>query len=227
MRSKFFLTLLLSILAIAVRSQSRSLFIDSLVISPSLPTTKDSTLLEAHIYLPYWTNGQKRYSDTIIYTDSQIIVSSCYIMGQLPTAKAIIDSSYFKHLPASTYNLTYYLHTPLYNEVDTLTDCSKYPYYDSASIAFTITDATGISTPGNEPNLISILPNPVSDILNVQLLHTIGARVEIVSVTGQPLVRYEEVEHNLKIPTAQLPLGTYFVIVTDNMQRAVKRFMKL
>ncbi len=226
MKPKLILTLLLSILAIAVRSQSRSLFIDSLVVHPAAPMSQDSILLKAHLLFT-WLTGQSRLSDTIIYTDSEIIVSSCYALGPFPMEELVIDSFHLKPLPAGTYQIRYYLHTPRYNEVDTLTDCSKYPYYDSASIAFTITDATGISTPDNEPNLISIRPNPVSDILNVQQLHTIYARVEIVSVTGQPLLRYEEVGQNLKIPTAQLPPGTYFVIVTDNKQRAVKRFMKL
>lgn len=74
--------------------------------------------------------------------------------------------------------------------------------------------------------VLSVYPNPVSDILSVTLPDNGIAAVEVIDVLGRKFWRSSSLAFGCKIDCQSFPKGIYFVNVTMNNRRYVAKFIK-
>jgi len=101
----------------------------------------------------------------------------------------------------------------------------------SDQILVTSEDITGIADIKSKIG-INLYPNPVNDILNIELLSTSSEDIEfnILNISGQ--IIYKESQtinngiNNFRIDVSSYPGGMYFVHVTGNKMLETLRFIK-
>lgn len=108
--------------------------------------------------------------------------------------------------------------------------------YESSKLVSQIISASNVYTDGspfpiaekqNEQNVISIYPNPVTDILNVSLnSDSDNTIVNIYSSTGQLLINQEYNQNNFIINTENLPEGIYILNINSNGKTNSCKFVK-
>ena len=73
-----------------------------------------------------------------------------------------------------------------------------------------------------EKNNVEIFPNPVNDVLNIQLGEN-HSDVEIFNSLGQVVRRYENVSGDMQINVNDLNAGIYFVKTNGEVTKVIKR----
>ena len=73
-----------------------------------------------------------------------------------------------------------------------------------------------------EKNNVEIYPNPVNDVLNIQLGEN-HSDVEIFNSLGQVVRRYENVSGDMQINVADMEAGIYFVKIDGEVTKVIKR----
>jgi hypothetical protein len=78
-------------------------------------------------------------------------------------------------------------------------------------------------------NTYSIYPNPVSNVLNIDLETTYSKSysIQIISTTGQVLQAHQSNSNSTQINVSQLPAGVYFIQLRDEKKHlATRKFIK-
>jgi len=73
-----------------------------------------------------------------------------------------------------------------------------------------------------EKNDVAVYPNPMNDVLNIQLGEN-HSDVEIFNSLGQVVRRYEEVSGDMQINVADMEAGIYFVKIDGEVTKVIKR----
>jgi len=81
----------------------------------------------------------------------------------------------------------------------------------------------------NTPTEMSIYPNPVGDILNINyVFESDKPLIQIVDDTGNILIsKYYRTQNNIiEINVGNIPKGVYLINILDNKKNFVKKFIK-
>jgi len=121
-------------------------------------------------------------------------------------------------------NPTHMFSTPgTFNVVLTVgyTNCS-----DSYTIAIVVNSTTAINEVDNGLDW-NFYPNPVKDVLHINLLDQSKKNISIIDVNGKVLIEYIIISNEFKIDVNQLNTGVYFIRIEDETEHlSIKKFLK-
>ncbi len=105
---------------------------------------------------------------------------------------------------------------------------STYAYPDAFRLSYTVSTTTGIAAQINQdlPQL-SLYPNPVSDVLNIQLRQVAGSGNYIIrDMSGRLILSQIYQGNNLRVDVQALPKGMYFLEIINAQGNARKAFIR-
>lgn len=77
-------------------------------------------------------------------------------------------------------------------------------------------------------NKIKLYPNPVSDMLNIELSNDINTCIiEIINIHGKLLKKVKTVGHNIQVDISELTEGFYFIHIFSNNKKYTASFIKV
>ena len=119
-----------------------------------------------------------------------------------------------------------YAEAALYSASLTITtyDCTSTFYYDIDLVNGTVAYSPGPTTGVVEQDALelTIYPNPVQDVLNLQFNVSTELEVQIVNISGQLLIT----STHRSIDVSSLSQRVYFVKIMNNGQTTIKKFVK-
>jgi len=119
-----------------------------------------------------------------------------------------------------------YAEAALYSASLTITtfDCTSTFYYDIDLVNGTVAYSPGPTTGIYEKDEleVSIYPNPVQNVLNIQLNTTEDVEIQVVNMAGQLMFTSTQ----LSVDVSSLSQGVYFVKIVNNGQATMKKFIK-
>ena len=189
---------------------------------PANPSITDSVKVCFKYTAVSWPT--KIHAHKVTEIDSHTYINVCFGKGQRDYVSIFYDTVNIGVYPtAGTYHVTLYM--DLTSLDDTL--CTNSMWYDSAEVFFTVTEPTGISDNKAEGNF-SFYPNPANDKLSCSLKGlTSHSTIQITTIEGKAILNIlPTTQPNLEIDVSALPAGIYFLQLSDERQRVVKRFVK-
>lgn len=151
----------------------------------------------------YWPTINTAYEYEYVLDQS----SSSVTVGT-PTPYSYVQTVYLKS------NTLYYFHAR-----SLCTDHSVKTVSPWSAISFQTPFATGITDADNSSEVMKVFPNPVKDMLYLQLNKTADdAMVFITDIMGRKLITQKVTGNNMSINTARLPHGIYYVKYIDAHQ---------
>lgn len=192
---------------------AQSGYIDSLYILPQNPinNTPVSVVCES-----YFTSGDcAMVSSKVDFNDKTIDVEAIHIVGPLTYICHSIDTIEIGTLQPGDYTLIYHLQDSLWgggvNEtIDTL-------YFS--------VQPTSIQEYG-DLTFFNIFPNPVSEILTINLLHNQPGFYIIYDSFGKQIQANQISDINTQVNLSHVAKGVFYVEVTSGSDRGVRRFIK-
>lgn len=181
--------------------------IDSIVFTPSAPTTTDPITFYVHLRFP-----QSSCADvaTVSTVGNSIHGYAFHCMGMLTTTCNDVDTITLAPLPVGTYTFDFTLDAG-YGPPGNCTP-GILPY-DVDTVFLNVTLASGLSE--QQVGSINIYPNPVSEQFKVELKDGIIAKAEIINLLGNEVMNFEPNAPLCDISVAELAEGIYFCRVTD------------
>ena len=79
----------------------------------------------------------------------------------------------------------------------------------------------------DSPTQFIIYPNPASNIINIKSDLTEKQTISFYDLQGRLMFEKSAINNNSAIDISTLPVGTYIVLLTDQKQRLVQRFIKI
>ena len=220
---KNILFFILLLYGLQVRGQSSSLFIDSLKISPALPSIDDTIMFVAYTRHP--TTGSGKYDRKVFITDTTINIYSCWTHGPFQAVEYVNDTFQLNPMSIGSYRIRFLYKSLLPWELDSIEPCLTNPYYDSAFLAFTVYAPNSVSNLYDEKP-IDFYPNPATNQLTIQATNLTTGSYQITTTTGQLILQSTITQPNFTIGVSALPPGLYFLQLTNGSQLVVKRFVK-
>lgn len=185
--------------------------IDSLKLIPANPTTNDALKVVCYTTFPY---GDCTTSNAHAELQGNaILLSIDYAMGMAAYICHSVDTIPIDNPGAGTFQLTA---TITINEQDVIED--------AYSFTFQVDPYLGI----NEPNSANFqtYPNPFDNELKFKTSFPV-AKMELRSMTGQPVYSAESLSENPDINLSHLEQGIYLITLTDSNGNACsKRVIK-
>jgi hypothetical protein len=206
-------------------------------------TDSEEETAEACIFIQSYFPGQ----DTIVPVNDTlgVIINECFeniVFAEVVSYEIVGDYivvvwAFTNDQNVTTYmTVTYTLNSIISEGIYILNlyvNCMGYKTTSvySDQILVTSEDITGIAEIKSEIG-INLYPNPVNDILNIELLSTSNEDIEIniSNISGQ--IIYKESQtinngmNNFRIDVSSYPGGMYFVQVTGNKMLETLRFIK-
>ncbi|MDB5281924.1 MAG: hypothetical protein JWO06_999 [Bacteroidota bacterium] len=223
MRIKLFIRWIF--LLIPVLSQAQYPGIDSLKMSPVHPNVNDSVTIYAYVGTYDYAYN---FGESVNVSDTSILVSSCYVNSQDFTQHWYIDTVHLGILAEGNYTLTYHFKQISIEQSDTPNFCATFPYYDSAYLHFSVTGTTAIDEI-TSTDFLKIYPNPVNNKLHFDFGNQYQGKLtgSVLNIAGQMLIQQHinpggKREMNLE----SLPPGIYFLVLRDEKQQWIKKFVK-
>ncbi len=100
------------------------------------------------------------------------------------------------------------------------------PFITDAVFTQTVSTCTGIDEVINN-NLVSIYPNPASEILNVQLeMINDNTTISVINSLGEVVLIEKVISNNITLKTSNLTSGIYFIKVEGKNGSSTKKFIK-
>jgi hypothetical protein len=119
---------------------------------------------------------------------------------------------------------------PLYNTLYVSTSFSalpNQPNYELGSFVGSACDTLNNLNNLSSNLLIKIFPNPVNDIINVEVLNGIAPdNISVIDVTGRVWEQFKPRQPNSQLSIAALPQGVYFVQVKTAARIMVGKVVK-
>ena len=198
--------------------------IDSIKISPKLPTTSDTVVAYAYV-VTY--DDATHFDETINIVDTSIFVSSCYVNSSDLTQGSYIDTMVLGVLGSGNYTIVYHFKQISVAESDTSNYCRTTPYYDSSYFHFTV-HGTSASDELFDNENIHIYPNPSSNKIEIDFNNQLDrGNISILNIEGQTLIKVLiSLNGKSEINIESLPTGMYFLMLEDEKQQWVRKFVK-
>jgi hypothetical protein len=97
----------------------------------------------------------------------------------------------------------------------------------TASVTQIVSNCGGVGLYESEAdNLITIYPNPVNDILNVDLSNHDASNISIINTLGEIVFTENIVANHLSLKTNNLISGIYFIKVESKHKTSTIKFIK-
>ncbi len=194
----------------------------NVTVLPTNPSITDSVKVCFKYTAVSWPT--KIHAHKVTEIDSNTYINICFGKGQRDLVSIFFDTVNIGVYPtAGSYHVTLYM--DLTSLDDTL--CTNSMWYDSAEVFFTVTEPTGIS--GNKiTEAFSFYPNPTNDKLNCAVTGLSShSTIQITTIEGRAVLTGIPVTRpNFEIDVSTLPSGIYFLQLSDERQRVVKKFVK-
>ena len=102
------------------------------------------------------------------------------------------------------------------------------PFGASSSVSFQIIVEDDILGTKEEVTTVSVYPNPVVEILNIDfsLAKERPDRLEIHDSSGKIVTTFDSLDQQISLDVSDYPTGLYFLQFTSGSNKAVKRFIK-
>lgn len=190
--------------------------IDSMVVTPSAPTTADT--VKVYVYLQFPSSG---CAAPAVYSMNgyTINASALHCMGMASTLCYDVDTLVFAP-PMTPGNYAVYF--SLDAGFGPPGNCSPgFVPYDHDTAYFTVASTTGIPYQETSP-LISVYPNPATNVLHFANLPA-EAGLQLLNPAGE-IVLEETVTTTTEVDLSQLPTGMYFwkIVSGKELQSAGK-----
>lgn len=79
----------------------------------------------------------------------------------------------------------------------------------------------------NDESLIALYPNPVRDVLHIEMADGEPATLSFVSTDGRPMLRQELQGEHTAVDVSALPSGVYTLIISNKQRLITKKIVKL
>jgi len=134
---------------------------------------------------------------------------------------------YWAAHPTAIYDSTNNKFRLWYTGRDTATIVSLTGYYWDIGYAESIFFSMGITEINNDKKLVTVYPNPAKNNLNIQLSFDLkNAEINIYNQLGQIEKSISNINsRNIKIETADLSNGMYFILLQDGDRQANVKFI--
>ena len=196
--------LLFTILTMIIfNSESHAQFINSLSIYPTNPTSNDSIYLIGSCYFQSGTCNQKTLNYSII--NETIDCDALHCIGMLTYICYDTDTFSVGKLPAGNYTYRYFVNAGFGNNPCTPGIVPG----PSDSLNFTVTTASGISTPSMQE--IAIGPNPCTDFIDVTFFNNEEKHLSIIDLTGKICHQEIKTGNRIHIATQDFSPGLYIL----------------
>jgi hypothetical protein len=215
MKTKVFCIIIFLCFMLGKNSNAQNPFIDSVKILTAHPTTEKDTVKVA---LYVWTSapGKVLFLNHTV-TPGVIYIRGCYsLQSGISVPEFYNDTVTIGTLPEGTYSVEF---TAYWSAGPT----SLYTDSNKRTMSLIVAPPVSINL-RDFGNTIRLYPNPVQDILNLNLpTGTTLQKTEIHDMQGRLLRSYHGKE---PIDVADLPKGLYMLLVETDKGRAIKRFSK-
>ena len=169
-------------------------------------------------------SGNANTSRTIEVGDTVIwnwYANGTHNVNSLPTATETFESAFFGNGGSFSYTFM--------SEGDNPYQCDPHPGIMFGTISVV---ADGTLSVGKEfLDLVNIYPNPVSNILNINVPKKLGDGLDITvfDVLGKPVIQQKSNDLRTGISVSELNEGIYIIKLTSSSQNVsvTKRFVKL
>ncbi len=165
-------------------------------------------------------------SSTIMVNPIPTIISSTsnslICIGQSANLTASGAMSYTWNTSATTATISV---SPTVTTTYTVSGTDINGCSNSSTITQTVNSCASMQDLKNDSFSITIYPNPVSDILNIDLQSSTIEKgmIQIINTLGQVILSELFTSNNLKINTSNIISGVYFVKITAENKQVVKR----
>jgi len=164
------------------------------------------------------TNRTIEVGDTVIWNWYS---NGTHNVNSLPTATEIFESSFFGNGGSFSYTFM--------SEGDNPYQCDPHPGIMFGTISVV---ADGTLSVGTEfLDLVNIYPNPVSNILNINVPKKLdnGLDITVFDVLGKPVIQQKTNDLRTGISVSELNEGIYIIKLSSSSQNVsvTKRFVKL
>ena len=164
------------------------------------------------------TNRTIEVGDTVIWN---WYAGGTHNVNSLPTATETFESAFFGNGGSFSYTFMSVGDNPY--------QCDPHPAVMFGTISV-VADGT-LSSEMEFINVISIYPNPVSDVLNVNVPTKIdnGLDITVFDILGKPVISEKTNELRTSISVSELKSGIYIIKLSSLLQNVsvTKRFVKL
>lgn len=185
-------------------------YITDLSITPEGLLTPDdeiSTVADTyHAYSPCTLDGS-----TIYLSNDTIYVDVMHTMGFLTATCSSTDTISLGNFAPGTYQITYLF----YSYLD-----ENFSVTDTAYTTFTVQGVNSMHS-GDDPELLSVYPNPTQDFLTVK--STWRGRADVFNLLGERVKSFQINESPMRLDVRKLTPGMYFMnVMDDSKPRSIK-----
>ncbi|MBI9066171.1 MAG: T9SS type A sorting domain-containing protein [Salinivirgaceae bacterium] len=211
---KIFLTSLFSLFLMMINGQT----IENVSVTPSDIEAIDVTLEVCEGYeIGY-------LSHTYSVVDDTINLSVCYWFTE---ATVVICDDRIIQIPIDPGSNNYTLNVEIYNSISQET-CDYYSLTDTATLEFTTPLTQTVVLPNSEnelTKLVSIYPNPASDILFFEVNNDIQIlSICLFNILGSKIIEVNKPLNELSL--YEVKTGVYILNIETNKGKLIKRIMK-
>jgi hypothetical protein len=197
--------------------------ITGFTVSPAAPTTMDNVYM--YVDVQFSSGGCAVANQGHTTSGSVTNASALHCVGMLSMICNEVDTFNLGMLPAGAHVFNMTLSSGMGGP-----PCSPgFAPDDSRNSTFTVTTATGISHLQNDPDVISLFPNPVSTTAVIKITDRIrleNAELKIMDVTGRVIQTVSSISNNeIPLDREQLSAGVYFYELTEAGESVKGKFV--
>ena len=186
--------------------------IDSLVVLPANPTSTDSINVISYTSFNYLSCPVD--SSSINISNDTITLYGFYTPSMAAALCNSIDTMAIGILNYGTYILIYHLIDDLLlntNDIDTIT--------------FTVDLSNGLQQATYPDQDIKVYPNPSVSQIRIEIKTSLSYShvIDIYSIDGKRVKTMKVDENEILIDVGDLPTGFYFIVITDEYNRQLRR----
>lgn len=160
------------------------------------------------------------FTDTSIFiTPNSIILKCCYFVSEFnPWAQSRTDSVALGAISLGTYNVTIIC-------LGYTQDCDNAKYEDTSYLSFTV---NALSVEKTETHKVLLSPNPTTNKLTCIIsANPSQAYYQVLSIDGKLLINNTAItQPHFEVDVLPLASGVYYLVLLDDKERTVKRFVK-
>ncbi|MBL0308246.1 MAG: T9SS type A sorting domain-containing protein [Bacteroidetes bacterium] len=192
-------------------------------ITPSTPTVNDSVEISFVLGFP-WYGARKQKSDLSVQNDT-ILYEGCYWKpGLSQTESYVFDTVRLGKLSAGFYE-TFIIRNFVFSPIDT---CFNIAFSDTLDTFFVVSPITRIEKRDNEALRVLLIGNHTIEIIAE---YPTQVNISIFDVMGrlcwrQNLMSTHSGKNIIAMDMPDLITGVYFLVLQDEKQRVVRKFVK-
>jgi hypothetical protein len=192
----------------------------NIVLIPPHPTTLDTVRIAYEYDLPQ-TPG-RIFSQTLDKDTSPLQIYICSGWGQQPASSVVFDTITFGLMPVGYWTVQFNNH--ITNIVDST--CTFLYAFDTTTVSFSVTSVSEIKPPIAD-SYMKLFPNPATSNLTILLQNPTKHQLHIFSMDGGLVFSQNSINTDkLDIDISYFTAGMYYLVLEDEKEKWVKKFVK-